>query len=181
MFFAFCTRCQQMAPTTFLWVLICSGKAVKFAFTLNLSCSICVRLWNSEKRLNQKRTEAVPDQQNSEVKWTRNSIARTTYFIIIMNLLSSAPSTTAFGRHRLRSTAHSFVHSSSADAIFFLLPHAFASIIIKIYGSAMWSVPKLYRKKMNELWEEKLCRGEKKSFAALFIWKETERTREKKK
>lgn len=63
-----------------------------------------------------------------------------------MNLLSSAPSMTTFGRQRLWSTAHSLVPSSRSITTG---ARAFASIIIIIYGPswAMWSVPKLESKK----------------------------------
>lgn len=76
------------------------------------------------------------------------------FHVIIMNLLSSAPSTrTTFGRQRLRSTEHSFTHLlrmvvfsvlyrvTTSRLLLALLPHALASIIIIIYGAswAMWS------------------------------------------
>lgn len=75
MFFPFCTRCQQMATTTFLWALICSRKTVKFAFTHNLSCSICVRLWKlreNKPRANQGRPGSAKSRSEMDSKFHRS-------------------------------------------------------------------------------------------------------------
>lgn len=81
-------------------------------------------------------------------------------------------------RQRLRSTAP-FIRSTFFGCLFFLLfclplllAHAVASIIIIIYGLnlAMWTLPKIRRKKK----EVKLCKGEKKDLSLLFSLKEKE-------